>query len=122
MPLPERFAERELTIEVAEGDDLRLVWRGKSNDREPERFLAPIFSAVLGRAREGGKQVVLDFSALEYMNSSTFTPLVKMIGEAKRTGVTVTLEYDGSRKWQSVSFAALKVFETRDGHFSVRSK
>jgi hypothetical protein len=122
MALPARYAERELSIEVAEGDDVRLTWRGKSSDRDPGRFLVPIFAAVLARAREAKKAVVMDFAGVEYMNSSTFTPVVKMLNEAKVSGVTVALEYDESTKWQAVSFSALRAFETPDGRITIRSK
>ncbi len=123
MGSPERYTEKELAIAVAEdAAEVRLVWSGKSNDREPGRFLVPIFADVLRRAREGKKRVAMDFRAVEYMNSSTFTPIVKLLDEAKRTGVPVLVEFDASRNWQALSFSALRAFETPDGRIAVHSK
>ncbi len=123
MGSPERYTEKELAIAVAEdAAEVRLVWSGKSNDREPGRFLVPIFADVLRRAREGKKRVAMAFRAVEYMNSSTFTPIVKLLDEAKRTGVPVLVEFDASRNWQALSFSALRAFETPDGRIAVHSK
>jgi hypothetical protein len=55
---------------------------------------------------------------MEYMNSSTFTPVVKMLEQATRGVQKVRLEYSGARKWQALSFSALKSFETSDGRVS----
>jgi hypothetical protein len=66
--------------------------------------------------------LVLDFSRLEYMNSSTFTPVVKALDESRRLDVRVLLEYSLERKWQALSFSALRTFETLDGRITVRGK
>ena len=120
---PTRYAQGDLTLEVVEGGgELRVVWRGKSADREPGRFLVPVLSELLERARAAGVRLVLDFSPLEYMNSSTFTPVVKAIDEARRANVQIALEYSLARKWQALSFNALRTFETLDGRVSVHGR
>jgi anti-anti-sigma regulatory factor len=98
------------------------VWRGKSNAREPGRFLVPVLTDAYERARTSGRRLVLDFSPLDYMNSSTFTPIVKLLDHVKRTAGSITLEFDPSRKWQALSFGALRTFETTDGRIAVRGK
>ncbi|HSN93264.1 MAG TPA: STAS domain-containing protein [Anaeromyxobacteraceae bacterium] len=121
--LPARFAERDLVIEVQEsGEEIRLVWSGKSIDREPGRFLMPIFNQLLERVRGDPKRIAIDFSRVEYMNSSTFAPLVKLLDAARRSGASVVLEYSPSRNWQTLSFTALRTFETPDGRIAVRAK
>jgi hypothetical protein len=118
-----RYAEGDLTLEVSESPgEIRVVWRGKSADREPGRFLVPVLAEVLERARAAGARLVHDFSALEYMNSSTFTPVVKAVDEARRAGVSLVLEYSLARKWQALSFSALRTFETQDGRISVHGR
>jgi hypothetical protein len=118
-----RLVEGELTLEVRPGaDELRVAWSGKSADREPGRFLVPALSALLGEARTASSRLVLDFSALDYMNSSTFTPVVKILDEARRGGVPITLEYSVAKKWQSLSFSALRTFETPDGSVVVAGR
>jgi hypothetical protein len=79
----------------------------------------PVLGQVLERARAASARLVHDFSNLEYMNSSTFTPVVKTVDEARRAGVPIALEYSLARKWQALSFSALRTFETSDGRVSV---
>ncbi len=115
-----RYESGELALEVEErAGEVRVAWRGKSADREPGRFLMPVLGQLLERARASGATLVHDFSGLDYMNSSTFTPVVKTIDEARRAGVPIHLEYSLARKWQALSFSALRTFETSDGRVSV---
>jgi hypothetical protein len=118
-----RFVQGDLTLELAEGAaELRLTWLGKSSERDPSRFLVPVLSDALEHARAAGLPLVMDFSALEYMNSSTFTPVVKALDESRRLTVPVVLEYSVARKWQALSFSALRTFETLDGRIKVSGK
>ncbi|HET6438859.1 MAG TPA: hypothetical protein VFG59_12400 [Anaeromyxobacter sp.] len=115
-----RWAEGELRLEVRPGaGELRLAWLGRSADREPGRFLLPLLGQLLEECRAAGLRLHLDFTALEYMNSSTFTPIVKTIDGARRAGVSIALEYSQARKWQALSFSALRTFETPDGRVAV---
>jgi hypothetical protein len=118
-----RFGQGELTLELAETpSELRLTWLGKSSEREPSHFLVPVLTEALERARAAGLPLVMDFAALEYMNSSTFTPVVKALDESRRLSVSVVLEYSTHRKWQALSFSALRTFETLDGRIKVNGK
>ena len=118
-----RWTQGELVLELTHtARELRLTWRGKSADREPSRFLVPVLSDSLRRARDARLPLVMDFSDLEYMNSSTFTPVVKALDESRRLAVPVVLEYSLSRKWQALSFSALRTFETLDGRIKVSGK
>ena len=118
-----RWTQGDLTLELAESaKELRLTWRGKSSDREPGRFLVPVLTAALERARDSGLPLVLDFRGLDYMNSSTFTPVVKALDESRRLNVPIVLEYALTRRWQALSFSALRTFETLDGRIKVHGK
>ncbi len=118
-----RWDEGALTLELrVTAAELRLVWTGKSADREPGRFILPVLLDVIDRARAAGKPLVLDFKDLEYMNSSTFTPVVKSLAESRKAAVPVVLEYSLQRKWQALSFSALRTFETLDGRVQVQGK
>lgn len=117
------FAQGELTLDLAlTARELRLTWRGKSADRDPSRFLVPVLSDALRRARDARVPLVMDFSQLDYMNSSTFTPVVKALDESRRLAVPVVLEYSLDRKWQALSFSALRTFETLDGRIKINGK
>ncbi len=122
-PVIKQYVQGELTLELSRGPtELRLAWRGKSADREPGRFLMPVLAEALDQARAEGVPLALDFTGLDYMNSSTFTPVVKALDESRRLSVPVMLEYSLSRKWQALSFSALRTFETLDGRIKVRGK
>lgn len=101
---------------------MRLTWLGKSTDPEPVGFLDAILGEAFESARAGGVPLVLDFAALDHMNSSTFTPVVKALDDSRRLSVPVVLEYSLSRKWQALSFSALRTFETLDGRIKVNGK
>lgn len=118
-----QFTEGDLRLDLVEApSELRLSWHGKSADREPGRFLMPVLAGALERARAASVPLVLDFSGLEYMNSSTFTPIVKALDEARRLNVSIVLEYALGRKWQALSFSALRTFETLDGRIKISGK
>jgi hypothetical protein len=120
---PSTHNHEALTVEVLEAPaEIRVTFRGRSAAREPGQFLIPILKDALQRATDRRCPLVLDFAAIDYMNSSTFTPLVKLLDEAARGGARVMVEFAKDRKWQSLSFAALKAFETADGRISFRGK
>jgi hypothetical protein len=112
-------------LSISRNDDeetLVLSFTGKSILRDPTELLQPNLFLVLDEVEETGKTLVLDFTELSYMNSSTFTPLVKTLEKARRGTCRVRVLYDESQKWQSVSFAALTIFNTTDGRVQVEGK
>lgn len=118
-----RYVRGELTLELRHAPgEVRLVWRGKSTDREPGRFLVPVLTEAFESAHAAEVPLILDFAALEYMNSSTFTPVVKALDDSRRLSVRVVLEYSLSRRWQALSFSALRTFETLDGRIKLNGK
>lgn len=118
-----QWLKGELTLELSQTPhELRLRWRGKSTDREPGHFLVPVLAEAFESARAAGVPLVLDFAELDYMNSSTFTPVVKALDDSRRLSVPVVLEYSLSRRWQALSFSALRTFETLDGRIKVNGK
>jgi hypothetical protein len=119
----ETLTNDALSIELLETEaEVRLEWRGRSSDRQPDVFLVPVFQRALERGEDGRRTVVMDFAAMEYMNSSTFTPLVKLLEQAARGAHRVRLEYSQARRWQTLSFSALKAFETTDGRVSIHAR
>lgn len=118
-----RWLRSELVLELLHApQELRLLWRGKSTEREPGPFLVPVLAEAFESARSAGVPLVLDFTGLDYMNSSTFTPVVKALDDSRRLSVPVVLEYSLSRRWQALSFSALRTFETLDGRIKVNGK
>lgn len=114
------FAEDELTIEVVdEPERIVLHWLGRSVQRNPGDFLIPILTKALQQGLDGNKPLVWDFQELQHMNSSTITPIIKSLQIANRGAHRVQVLYRKEKKWQDLSFSALKVFETRDGRIKI---
>jgi hypothetical protein len=111
----ETFTSHALTLIVSEEPTTVVVtWQGRSTAREPAEFVVPILTKALDRATELRRPLTLDFRGIAYFNSSTLTPVVRMIEEAKRRGSTLVIQYDKSLHWQELSFSALQVFHTGD--------
>ena len=119
----EGIEEGPLTISRSDFDGgVKLIFQGKSILRDPAELLQPVLFQMLEDGDRDGTRLVLDFRGLTYMNSSTFTPLVKVLEKARLGESKVTVLYDSEQKWQSVSFTALVIFDTGDGRVSVRGQ
>ena len=117
----EKFTSHFLTLEKIVGDtSITIRFIGKSNERNPSKFISPILSDVLHQSDSGNKEIVLDFNELEYMNSSTITPILKILDKATREkNYRITIVYRQSLKWQDLSFSALKIFELKDNKIKI---
>jgi hypothetical protein len=120
----EKFASHFLTLEKIVGDtSITIRFIGKSNERNPSKFISPILSDVLHQSDSGNKEIVLDFKELEYMNSSTITPILKILDKATREkNYRITIVYRQLLKWQDLSFSALKIFELKDNKIKIIGK
>jgi hypothetical protein len=98
---------------------LRVRLSGRSSSREAGKTLAPLFDRVLSEAKGEARVLALHFEKLEYFNSSTIAALVQFIRAAHEMGVALSVVYDGTQRWQSMSFdalrRALKPFESGAG-------
>ncbi len=110
-----------LTLEVRPGERAtEIVWIGKSTAREPGTFITPILNEVLKESEGERRAIVMDFRQLEYMNSSTITPIIRMLNEAKRGTATISVLYQAKARWQELSFSALTIFQTDDKRIEIR--
>lgn len=101
----------DLTLKIEENPaDIRISWEGKSTERDPARFLSPVLSSQL----EKHKKLVMDFTHLQYMNSSTVTPILKLIEQISHGQGQLEIVFDRQLKWQELSFSALEIFKTPD--------
>ncbi len=115
------YKNQLLEVEVSEGDDsIVATWTGKSVDRNPSKFLRPMLADILQRSNGAKKKIILDFQKLDFMNSSTITPIIKILERAKRSKVRLIVKYNKLLKWQDLSFSALKIFQTEDKRIEVR--
>ena len=121
MKKPEKYSNKFLTIQVVEHDNsIDVKWEGKSVDREPAKFISPILVKVLKMASVMNKRIIMDFQSLSYMNSSTITPIIKILERAKKGMTKITILYQKSLKWQELNFTALEIFRTRDNRLEIK--
>ena len=114
------YTNNHLTIEIFEDDDtIRAVWSGKSIEREPAEFIAPILNGIIKSSSYKNKLVELDFQKLAYMNSSTITPIIKVLERGKRGSARITVLFDKKLKWQDLNFSALSIFKTEDDRIKI---
>ena len=117
----ESFFSNLLKIEVQENNDSIITyWTGKSVDRNPGKFINTILVDLFRKSSELKKRIILDFQKLDYMNSSTITPVIKVLERAKRGNAQVTVLYNKLLKWQELSFSALEIFQTTDKRVEIR--
>ena len=117
----ESYVNNALTIEIQDNNDsITAYWTGKSIDRNPSQFINPILVDLVNRSNESNKRIVMDFQKLNYMNSSTITPLIKLLERAKRGKMNVTIQYNQLLKWQNLSFSALRIFQTKNKRVEIK--
>ena len=121
MKKSKQFTNNSLTIQVVEHEDsIEVKWEGKSVDREPSVFISPILIKVLEMAGDLNKRIIMDFQSMSYMNSSTITPIIKILDRAKKGMTKITIFYQKSLKWQELNFSALKIFKTKDNRLEIK--
>jgi hypothetical protein len=115
------FQQNALTLELREEETtVSLLWSGRSTVREPSPFIVPVLSRAVELGRTQNKRLVLDFQSMAYMNSSTITPIIRLLGRAMRTVNKVCVIYRKDLKWQELSFTALEIFQTADQRIEIR--
>lgn len=86
-------------------DKVHLMLEGKSDSRNPGDVLGPYFDNLL---EAGLKELLVDLTKLEFMNSSTIPPLVQLMKKLEVRQISSEFVYDGKVKWQAVSFNVLQ--------------
>jgi hypothetical protein len=120
MSKPKVYSSNLLSIEISEDEDsITAGWKGKSVEREPHKFITPILVREIKRCSDQNKRLILDFRQLDYMNSSTITPIIKILERAKRGTTHITVQYDKLLKWQELIFSALMIFKTTDNRVEI---
>jgi len=102
----ENLVADTLKILVEDGAETILQWQGTSTAREPASVINPYVDKIVPLLKS--KTVRLDFTKLQYMNSSTVTPIIRLIRLFDSEGIKTTVIYDKSSKWQQASFKALE--------------
>jgi len=99
----------ELRVEVTKTDAvLTARWLGRSTTADPTLTLKPFLDEVPVQIHKD-LAVELDLTQLEYMNSSTFKPILAFVQNASKSASKVTVRYDANKHWQQMSFKTLKL-------------
>jgi hypothetical protein len=115
------YSNRELSLDVQHDDKtVTVVWAGRSTARDPMTFIGPILADALDKSVASGARLVLDFQSLQYMNSSTITPVIRLLRKASKGTGRVAVLYKRTAKWQELSFSALTIFATEDQRIEIR--
>jgi hypothetical protein len=123
MPQKNTYHKNQLELELEEGkDSANVIFRGKSADRDPSEFIMPILLESIDICLKKGFRLIIDLQNLEFMNSSTITPITKIIELGKTKKIPITLIYRKSIKWQELNFSALRIFESKESKIEITGK
>jgi hypothetical protein len=92
---------------VAQGESVKVCLLGESDGRAMGEALGPYLKRLAGSCR--AKTVQIDFAKLDYMNSSTLTPIVQFLQLLSDTALRVTVRYRSDLQWQATSFRAMRI-------------
>ncbi len=111
-----RLHAGSLLIEVEDRGQagLRVVWQGKSSDRQPEKVLEPFFVGLVADCAIRGVGMEMRFERLDHFNSSTIGYLIQLIQDMRGRHVPLVIYFDHALLWQKLSFEALRVFSKDD--------
>lgn len=105
-----RYERFEIAVDL-EVEPAMLKWSGTIDTRTPESVLAPFFKELVGVLSD--KSCIIDFTALEYMNSSTVGPCFRFVKQLDAAGVRTEIRYSRAIHWQRTSLRALAVIAQR---------
>lgn len=115
------YQSDDLRIEMhSMPDQLNLIWSGKSEEIDPDAFVQPILDEFLNRARMSRRGMKMDFQQMDYINSLTLKPIIKLLYNIKNHADSLSIVYNGRERWQEVNFRAMQALDSGDGRISVQ--
>ena len=105
----ENFKEEELEIQLTEGDNniINMEWLGKSRSLKPGVMLDPYLEGLVNKLID--KELICNFSNLEYMNSSTVSSIVTFAQLLNKKSIKTIVAYSNEKEWQEALFEAFKI-------------
>lgn len=88
-----------------------VVWSGSIDVRDPAQLINPFVDKMVSRL--AGHSCTVDFRKLEYMNSSSVTPILRMVKAFAENHITAEVQYSVNVEWQRASFRALNAIAMR---------
>ncbi len=112
------FARGELKISLkGNGRRVYMSWNGRSAERDPATLLNPYLEGLLDEIQN--RELLIAFQELQFMNSSTVSPIIRFLKKLNERQVDTRITYDGRSKWQSASFKALNGLAMMMKHITV---
>jgi hypothetical protein len=96
----------DFEIRVTRGSPNTIEWLGISHFVNPSSTINP-FVEVLAETLKG-ESVIVDFTKLAYMNSSTVSPIIHLCKLFDKKRILTTVHYDKTSDWQSAIFRGLE--------------
>lgn len=93
-----------------------MAWRGSSDSRSPGEFLESVFRRAIEHAPRC--ELVIDFTALEFMNSSTVSPIIAFLKDANLKRIQCRVVFSDA-EWQRPHMRCLRAITSVLPHISV---
>lgn len=114
----------KLNIILEEDDTLiTMTWLGASRDINPSAILDPYVEEFINEMEtKKDKTLIIDFSKLHIMNSSSVKPILLLIRLLEENSIKSEFLYDEQVTWQRASFMALAILTKSYQYVSVKGK
>ena len=100
------FDNGNLKIKLSrDGEYIKMLWLGDSRTLNPASQLEPYLFPLVRELRN--KKLVIDFTQLNSMNSSTVMPILFFMRNLEKLAVITQIHYKGSSSWQRASFEVI---------------
>jgi hypothetical protein len=100
------FEQDKLRIVVTKsGSTAHVEWFGMSDARNPAAFLAPVLNNLVETLK--GQDVTVDFTKIEYMNSSTVSSIISLVKGLNGTAEKVVVLF-ADNDWQRIHLRCMR--------------
>ena len=114
----------KLNLILDEEDNLiTMTWLGESRDMNPSAILDPYIEEFVKEMKtKTSKPLLVDFSKLHIMNSSTVKPILLFIRLLEENSIKADIVYNEEITWQKASFISLGIITKSYKYVSVKPK
>lgn len=112
-----RFERDGLSVVIRQaGSGWVIRWSGESDTRNPQDFIKPIVDYMLDHMKSGS--IVIDFTGLTFMNSSTVSPIIGMLKALNANSIDTRVEFSNT-EWQQTHLRCIKTISRVLNHVTV---
>jgi anti-anti-sigma regulatory factor len=118
---PQTYVLDALSIQVSKsGDSTTIAWHGVSDSRSPGISLQPVTQRLSASLK--GREVVVDFRSLEFINSATIAPLIQFVRDLSTKGCAVLVLFDPDKDWQKAHYLCMRTIARTLARVQVESQ